>query len=83
MVAGLTVVACGVEYRLQETKMPHPRALSDADENKIVSAYEQGTQATELAKSHSVHPDTIRNIVRRRGGALRARGGSLPGSRRR
>jgi DNA-directed RNA polymerase specialized sigma24 family protein len=54
--------------------MPAHRLLNEQEEAHVAKAYLAGMSATELAESFDVNPDTIRNIVRRRGGELRSRG---------
>jgi transposase len=58
--------------------MPQPRKLDDTTEAGIASAYAEGKSTSELATEFGVHSDTVRNAVKRRGVALRPRGG-VPG----
>lgn len=55
--------------------MAAPRVLTEKEELAVVQLYKQGSLTGELADGYGVHPDTIRNVVKRAGVALRKQGG--------
>lgn len=59
--------------------MPAHRALTEEEELQVTRSYVGGQSAAELAAVWQCNADTIRNIVKRRGGKLRSRG-KQPGS---
>ncbi len=54
--------------------MPAKRALTDEEEKIVAELYRTGSSTDDLAGQYEVNADTIRNIVKRHGVPLRARG---------
>lgn len=62
--------------------MAHPRSLTGPQHGEVLAAYQQGSETTsDIARRYGVHPDTIRNVVREAGIALRKPGGITGRSR--
>lgn len=63
--------------------MPRPCKLAPEKEQEIVTRFNKGELTTPLANEYGVHPDTVRNAVRRAGFSLtRGPGGVLGAPRR-